>query len=109
MDPLNLAWSAAGIAGAVAFGLLVRVSGEGRRTSSLRSDLAEARKQLRGGRKHEEQRSKALRNSDAEIGKIERQLSRSRSQADRLRLSKAGEITRAQDGGRYAGDSYKSP
>ena len=54
MDPLNLAWSAAGIAGAVAFGLLVRVSGEGRRTSSLRSDLAEARKQLRGGRKHEE-------------------------------------------------------
>ena len=85
MDPLNLAWSAAGIAGAVAFGLLVRVSGEGRRTSSLRSDLADARKQLRGGRKHEEQRSKALRSSDAEIGKIGRQLSRAQKQLVSLR------------------------
>ncbi len=85
MDPLNLAWSAAGIAGAVAFALLVRVSGEGRRTSALRSDLAEARKEVRGGRKHEEQRSKALRNNDAEIGKIGRQLSRAQKQLVSLR------------------------
>jgi chromosome segregation ATPase len=85
MDPLNLAWSAAGIAGAVAFGLLVRASGEGRRTSTLRSDLAEARKEVRGGRKHEEQRSKALRNSDAELDKIGRQLSKAHKQVASLR------------------------
>ncbi len=91
MDPISLAWLAAGVAGAVAFGLLLRVSGENRRTTALRSDLAEARKEVRGARKQEDQRSKALRSGDAEIDKLGKQLSKALKQASSARDGARGE------------------
>ena len=97
MDPVTLAWSVAGIAGALALGLLMRVSGERRRTIALRSDLAEARKEVRGARKHDEQRTKALRRSEAEVERIGRQVGKAQKHAVSARDAARSERTQNEE------------
>jgi chromosome segregation ATPase len=79
MAGAEVAWIVAGLAGAVALALLVRVGTEGRRTTELREQLDDLRKEAKTHRKHDEQRDKALRRAEADLDKA----TRKRAQADK--------------------------
>ena len=88
---VDLAWVAAGLAAAVALALAIRTGSEPARTRVLRDELEESRKQLKGFRKQQDQRDKALRRTESELEKATRKL----GQVDK-RVAQAKESTRTE-------------